>query len=215
MTVFEQALSEARFSTFLQWTGGDREAAIELYTSNVLLAESLYVPLHMLEVALRNRIHAVMTEQISADWFEGERFQRNPSQKRMLERARQDVGAASWRPTTVTLIPALTFGYWTAFLGPEYEDLWRASLHRIARTADGKHLGRKQFASRLGPIRKLRNRIAHYEPIIQLNLPHGYADMLQLIEWLSPSAALWCATHCRFGAVWAARNVGLASIKSR
>lgn len=206
MTIFEHALSIERFSTFLKWANGDREAAIGLYTSNVLLSESLHVPLHILEITIRNRINAVLTEAVSSDWFEDERFLRSRNQRKMLQNAKQDMDVTSWRLEPVTIIPALTFGYWAAFLGWEYEELWRSSLHKIARTEDGKYMGRKQFSARLGPIRKLRNRIAHYEPIIHWNLPSAYADMLQLIEWLSPSACLWCRTHCRFETVWAAQG---------
>ncbi len=211
MTIFEQALSEERFSTFLNWAAGDRDAAVKIYTSNVLISESLYVPLHILEVALRNRIHSVLSETVSPNWFEDERFQKSRHQKRMLENAKQDVGATSLRKIPSALIPALTFGYWAAFLGPEYEQLWRASLHKIAR-ADGKYMGRKQLSSRLAPVRKLRNRIAHYEPILHWDLPKTYADMLQLIEWLSPSAAFWCRAHCRFEAVWAAQGPSVTSL---
>lgn len=205
MTDFEDALSAARFSRFLNWTGGDRDAAIELYTSNVLLSETLHVPLHILEVTLRNSINMILASAISPYWFDAEQFKRNRKQINMLENAKLEL--ASHDPLAPnSLIPALTFGYWTAFFGPEYEDLWRASLHKIARTAEGRRLGRKQFASRLGPIRKIRNRIAHYEPIIHSNLPQAYADMLQLIEWLSPPAALWCRCNCRFESVWAIRG---------
>jgi len=174
----------------------------------VLLSETLHVPLHILEVTLRNRINMILAETISPYWFDEERVQRNRKQIYMLANATQELGSHD-RPAPNSLIPALTFGYWTAFFGPEYEDLWRASLHKIGRTAEGRRLGRKQFASRLGPIRKIRNRIAHYEPIIHSNLPQAYADMLQLIEWLSPSAALWCRGHCRFEAVWAIRGPGV------
>ena len=211
MTVFEDALSTERFSRFLNWTGGDRDAAIELYTSNVLLSETLHVPLHILEVTLRNRIHMILAQEISPCWFDDERVQRNRKQMNMLAKAKQELGSPE-PPAPASLIPALTFGYWTAFFGPEYEDLWRASLHRIARTAGGRRLGRKQFSSRLGPIRKIRNRIAHYEPIIHSNLPQAYADMLQLIEWLSPSAALWCRDNSRFDAVWAMRSPEIAAL---
>lgn len=55
---FEQALSLERFGRYLDWAAGDGMRAIELYTLNTRISESLYTPLQMLEVALRNRIHA-------------------------------------------------------------------------------------------------------------------------------------------------------------
>lgn len=68
----EQALSLERFGRYLDWAAGDRARAIELYTLNTKISESLYTPLQMLEVALRNRIHAVMTETRHVGWFHDE-----------------------------------------------------------------------------------------------------------------------------------------------
>ena len=63
----EQALSLERFGRYLCWADGDRDQAIALCTLNTRISESLYTPLQMLEVVLRNRIHFVM----SAHFHEG------------------------------------------------------------------------------------------------------------------------------------------------
>src|ERR1019366_4866410 len=78
-----------------------------------------------------------------------------------------------------------------------YEELWRKQLYRIAQRP-GKPLRRKDFSTALTPIRLLRNRIAHHEPILEWNLPKHYRNMVHLTKWLSPSAAAWCIAHCRF-----------------
>src|SRR3546814_3947478 len=41
----------------------------------------------------------------------------------------------------------------------------------------------------------LRNRVAHYEPIIALPLAQRYASITTLTGWLSPSAATWIAKY--------------------
>jgi len=58
----EEALSLERFGRYLAWSHGDRHQAIRLYTLNTKVSESLYTPLQMLEVALRNRIHRVLVQ---------------------------------------------------------------------------------------------------------------------------------------------------------
>jgi hypothetical protein len=63
----EEALSFERFSRYLEWANGDRHRAIQLYTLNTQLSESFYLPLQMLEVTLRNRIHHVMTDMHRED----------------------------------------------------------------------------------------------------------------------------------------------------
>ena len=96
-----------------------------------------------------------------------------------------------------------------AKLGKPYENLWQTDLHRIARREDGKGLRRKDFAGSLTPIRLLRNRIAHHEPILEWDLPKHHDAMLRLTGWLSPSAADWCRGLDRFGVVYPAEPLAL------
>lgn len=207
----ELVLSAARFGTYLGWAGGDRDRALALYTLNAQLSECFYTPLHMLEVALRNRIHAVMTEEAGDAWFDLPAYHGNPRQLDMLAKARQDLGEARKTETPDAVVAALTFGFWTAMLGREYEDLWQRRLHRIARRENGKGLRRKDFTRPLGPLRLLRNRIAHHEPILHWDLAKHHATLIELTGWLSPVAADWCRAHSRFDALFPAGGIALAS----
>ena len=207
----ESILSAARFGTYLGWTGGDRERAIALYSLNAQLSECFYTPLHMLEVALRNRIDHVLSEEAGEGWYDLPAYQVNPRQPEMLAKARHDLAEARKTETPGAVVAALTFGFWTALLGKEYEDLWQQVLHRIARRANGKGLRRKDFTRPLGPLRLLRNRIAHHEPILQWDLPKHHAAMLELTGWLSPVAGEWCRAHSRFEAVFPTDGIVLAS----
>lgn len=205
----EDTLSIDRFGTYLGWAGGDRNRAIELYTLNAALCESLYTPLHMLEVALRNRIHQVMAAAHGDSWYDLETYQANPVQAEMLAKARQDIKDARKEETPGRVVAALTFGYWTAMLGKEYEDLWQKTLKDIAQREDGKGLTRKAFSKPLAPIRTLRNRIAHHEPILYWSLPKHYEAILQLTNWLSPVAAEWCRDCSRFTEMYPQEGVEL------
>lgn len=198
----ENILSAERFATYLAWAEGDRGRAIELYTLNTQLSEGLYTPLQMLEVALRNRVHDVMTEAFGATWFDLPEHQINKWQADMLDKARKDLADANKVETSSALVAALTFGYWTAMLGAEYEDLWQKALHKIAKSENGKGLRRKDLTKPLGPIRTLRNRIAHHEPIFYWNLPKHHDAIIQLTGWLSPVAAEWCSSVDRFDSLY-------------
>jgi hypothetical protein len=206
----EVALSLERFSRYLAWAEGDRGRAIELYTLNTRISESLYVPLQALEIALRNRIHAVMTEDHHESWFETDPFQLNARQTTQLAKAVQDILDSDREPTPGRVVAELTFGFWTAMLGTVYEDLWRRSLHRIGNRPEGKRLRRKDFAGPLTPIRMLRNRVAHHEPIIHWSLRKHHDRMLELTEWLAPAAAGWCRQLDRFDEVYPAEGIVLA-----
>jgi Abi-like protein len=185
----EQALSLERFSRYLAWAAGERARAIELYTLNTQLSESLYTPLQMLEVALRNRIHAVMTEARHEDWFHDSGVLLGKWQPDQIAKAIEEVREDRRELTPGRIVAALTFSFWTSMLGKEYETLWQTTLHRIGSRPDGKGLTRKHFSGPLAQIRILRNRIAHHEPIIAWDLPKHHGKIIELTGWLSPSAA--------------------------
>lgn len=203
------ALSLERFSRYLDWAEGDEVAALELYTLNTQLSEALYTPLQMLEVALRNRIHTVMTEAHHEGWFDEEGILLLESQLEQIEKARADLKEGGKKPIPGRIVAALTFSFWTSMLSPKYEDLWQKRLNRIARTLEGKGLTRKKLSDPLARIRTLRNRIAHHEPIIYWNLPKHYAAMIEITEWLSPPAAIWCRTYSRFDDVYPEEQIVL------
>ena len=136
----ERALSLERFGRYLDWSAGDRARAIELYTLNTRISESLYTPLQMLEVALRNRIHAVMTEAWHEDWFRDEGFLLGKWQPGQLAKAIEEVREERKEPTPGRIVAALTFSFWTAMFGKDYETLWRTTLHRIGSHPDGEGL---------------------------------------------------------------------------
>ena len=74
-------------------------------------------------------------------------------------------------------------------VSPAYEELWRATLSAIAVRADGKRLTRKQLSRPLTPIRVLRNRVAHHEPVLHWDLPKHHAHVVEITGWLSPAVA--------------------------
>lgn len=63
------ALSVARFTTYLTWVGNDREMALRLYTYNTHLCAALGGPLHMLEITLRNTVDRQMVATYGPDWL--------------------------------------------------------------------------------------------------------------------------------------------------
>lgn len=205
----EHALSPERFGRYLAWANGDRARAIELYTLNTKVSESLYTPLQMLEVALRNRIYAVMRDAHHETWFQDETIILKPRQIEQVNKAISDIQFESKDVTPGRIVAALTFSFWTTMLGPDYDTLWQQSLNGIAKRPDGKGLRRKDFSAPLHPIRTIRNRVAHHEPVLGWDLRKHYGNIVAMTEWLSPAAASWCRTHCRFDDVYPQERIVL------
>ena len=205
----EEALSLERFSRYRAWAGGDKGRALDLYGLNTRLSEALYTPLQMLEVALRNRIHAVLSASIQPRWFEAPGFLTVPYQNEQIAEALADLRRERKEPDPGRVVAALTFSFWTTMLGTHYENLWQTDLHRIGRRDGGKGLRRKELSGPLTPIRLLRNRIAHHEPILAWDLRKHHDAMLRITGWLSPVAAAWCRSLDRFDQVHPTERIAL------
>ena len=200
----EAALSLERFARYVSWAGGDREQALALYTLNTQLSEALYTPLQVLELTLRNRIHTTMAAAHGERWFEVDGLLQAPHQREQVEVALAGLANDNKEPHPGRVVAALTFSFWTAMMSPAYEAQWRSTLSAIAIKSDGRRLSRKQLSRPLTPIRILRNRIAHHEPILHWNLVKHHSAMVEVTGWLSPAAAVWCASVDRFPTVYPA-----------
>ncbi|MGI4802119.1 MAG: Abi family protein [Janthinobacterium lividum] len=205
----EEALSLERFGRYFVWAGSDRAQALDLYALNTRLSEALYTPLQMLEVALRNRIHAVLSASIQPRWFEEPGVLTVPHQNEQVAEALADLARDRKEAAPGRVVAALTFSFWTAMLGTSYENLWQTDLHRVGGRDDGKGLRRKDLSGPLTPIRLLRNRIAHHEPILAWDLRKHHEGMLRITGWLSPAAAAWCRTLDRFDQVYPTERIAL------
>jgi len=119
----EEALSLERFGRYLDWADGDRVRALDLYVLNTRLSEALYTPLQMLEVALRNRIHAVLSASVQPRWFQAPGVLAVSHQHEQVAEALADLARERKEPTPGRVVAALTFSFWTTMLGTPYENL--------------------------------------------------------------------------------------------
>lgn len=199
----EGALSLERFGRYVKWASGNRDKALNFYSLNTKLFEALYTPLQALELALRNRIHTVMSANFSANWFEADIIdvdsQKNQLKKAKIDLERNKPGSAN---IAGNLVAALSFSFWTTMVSGQYEDLWRQKLHAIASTTAGKPLARKDLSRPLNQIRTLRNRIAHHEPILHWTLREHFEKIMELMTYLSRPVATWCENAQSFQAVF-------------
>lgn len=120
-TEFEAALSLERFATCRESAKNDSERALELHILNTQVSESHYTPLQMLEIALRNRIHAALSEAIHERWFEESGFLAIRNQRNQLARAENFLAKNEKAPTPGSIVAALSFSFWTSMLVAEYE----------------------------------------------------------------------------------------------
>lgn len=199
---FNSILSHERIGRYIEAADGDVRVAHELYALNTRVSECLYVSLQMLEVALRNRFHAALSSEYGAEWYDQVGVITTQHQRQKISDAKISLVQDRKPLEPGRIVASLTFGFWTSCLGTEYEErLWRAALHR-AFTHAPKATTRKSINRNLTQIRRLRNRIAHHEPILRWNLPKHHANTIMFTEWLAPEAADWTRSQCRFSEVY-------------
>ena len=205
----QEAFSLERFQRYLDWKQGNQKQALDLYSLNTCISESLYTPLQILEIVLRNRCHSILSGYFGDNWFDNRSFLLSDKQKKRLQEVKDNINGEGKDITAGDIIAGLTFGFWTELLSPKYENLWQQVLHKIAKRDNGKGLTRKDFTRSLSPIRVLRNRIAHHEPIVHWDLQKHYRNIEQIIHWLSPSAAKWNEQYSRFTEIYPAQGIQL------
>lgn len=189
--ILEDAISAERLATYKAWAQQNDDDAMALYALNVAISESFYTALHCLEITLRNSVHNQMTALHGNGWFNNPAVVTDQYQQRKIADAISRLGGQAHGGQ---IIAELTFGFWTALFGKHNNHLWGQTLRPMFSAP----VQRKQIAKRLNDIRRLRNRIAHHEPIIQQDLIIIHQEIQELTGWMSVEALAWCNARCRF-----------------
>lgn len=198
INALELALSTERLAKYVKAVGGDKTEALRRYVFNTTVSEALYTPLQGLEIALRNALSACFTATFGSDWYaDGKIKAFQYPLTDMLLKAEAQLSREQKPITQGGMISELSFGFWVTTLAPRYDtDLWRPSL-RKAFPARPKGMERKSIHKSLNAIRRLRNRVAHHEPILNRNLVEDHKTIIRVLSWISPETAAWVSTHSR------------------
>ncbi|MGK8465973.1 hypothetical protein [Nocardia cyriacigeorgica] len=184
-------LSEHRLDPFLRVADGDREAALALYAWSSRTAAVSFEVVGHLEVLLRNALDRELRahfDEVSTGipWFlmpvpDGADLSVAVEAVRMRLRPMN-------RELRHQIIAGLSFGFWTGLLGRKYEQLWRDCLHRAFPYSTGQ---RKQLAAAVEGVRKFRNRLAHHDSLLNVDVPFEIRRVLEVAGYIDVSAAKW------------------------
>ena len=194
------ALSAPRMSRFVAACANDASRAVELYRWNAEVSAAFMVPMHICEVVLRNAIAGTIQEVYGPNWYlPGTAFERSlPKPKTGYSPSRDLSISRKGQPTAGKVIPELKFMFWVSMVTARHDArLWTPYIKKYfpslpARSAPRD--GRRMLHGRLEEIRKLRNRIAHHEPIFDRALAQDYSRIIDVISWTSPAATSWLCT---------------------
>jgi hypothetical protein len=199
------ALSSDRLGPYRAHAGGNDLAALQHYQHNILLSESLYAILHLLEVTLRNRFEEHLMSRFGVNWFNDARFSAEVGGKHEGQQLTEALGKLTRSGkvhTSGRVVAELNFGFWTGLLGNSYNGrfwgpAWKTLLRHqnlIDPTRSSTELPKleKKVNQILRDTRHVRNRLFHHEPIWNdRRLWTKYQDVRLLVSWVSMDVSDW------------------------
>lgn len=217
-----QHLHVARMSTYMLAAQGDLDLALRLYLWNGRMAAALFETLSVTEVIYRNAIDTALRQwnpsrpgNHPAEWTQKPATPLNGLIKKPLAQARTSASKArAHRPAGHPrkyapinhddLVAQLTFGVYSRLIptldtsASDYaarEALWRESLAHAFNNRPGERPA--ALIGRVERLHRLRNRIAHAEPLLEVNYMGRVRDMARLVDSINPSLTGWVSGSSR------------------
>ena len=204
----------ARFAPYLRETHGDVEHARELYLWAADLAGALFSTIAFVEVGLRNSMDRKLrawNDQQGVDYGEDWALRKGAApllydlvthkslasaQNFASEQSRLRPKTHPRRLATVThddVVSHFMFGTWVYLIKPrvwnqpqQCQQLWQECLSHAFPYADPSDAGRQRLADQLDRVRKLRNRVAHHENLLYVDVRKRLRDMLGIRALVDP-----------------------------
>lgn len=175
------------FEAAAEASGGDFNFAISLYAWNARVCAILLAPLHLCEVIIRNAVSEAIEAQFGPRWPWAPGFEQSlpdPASGYSPRKDLRDTRRTNHR--TGCVIAELKFVFWQKMFTKRYENqIWRRNLRQVMPHLDAaRELGdlRQALYDDLGHIRKLRNRVAHHEPIFSRALSDDLLKILGIVS---------------------------------
>lgn len=192
-------ISDERLNAYLMATGFDQDRALRLYLWNAQIGEAFHLPIQAIEVGLRNRIEAALSEVFGPEWWQDPRMLAIVDDDRRADLALVLKRIRNRKLTLGTgqVVAGLSFGFWVGMLQARYNPgLWGGRLHKVFPDYPANR-NRATLAATAGRAAWLRNRIWHHEPVMKLDLSLEYATLMKLLGWISAAKADWVRANCR------------------
>ncbi|MGY6562778.1 MAG: hypothetical protein ACXITV_11810 [Luteibaculaceae bacterium] len=206
LRLVSKIISKDKLSPYLNFHNNNLIKALGHFKANLVISESFYPTLSILEIGLWNSIDLQLRKHYNTnDWFENPDFIKlvGRFQIEKISHARQTILSERKNISSGGIIAELSFGFWTSLFDTKFEkNLWKPL--RLAIPNCPKEIRkRKTMSSKLNGIRKLRNRIFHYEAISwNYDVLKKYRnDILEILDWLDKDLLEWIYETDRCGQI--------------
>ena len=185
-----RVLSPPRLDAYRLSPNDTPRILIGRYRWNVALSRSLYAPLGYLEVAFRNSLHDALAASFRLPaWYDCSPAWLLAREQEAIRIAKAELQKRNVPIEPGRLVAELSFGFWTSLLSRSYEQvIWPRLLKPVFPYMPRRDRTRHRVADRMHQVRKLRNRVFHYEPIWHWkDLPLHHATLEETIGWFEPA----------------------------
>ncbi len=169
---FEKVMSKARMSRYLQACDGNSQKAMTLYRRNLQLTQELFTIISCFEIVLRNTIDDRCKEEFGEDWLRKGASKDGIFDNKKCRLTKININNAikklsHYKPNK--LIAELGFGFWRYMFAQNQYNATNRILLKVfpsKPTSTPTHQYNNTYIfNELAKLNKLRNRMAHHEPI--------------------------------------------------
>jgi hypothetical protein len=194
----ETILSSPRFARYVAYSGGNRRKAMRLYSWNTNISAAFYLLLHYCELSVRNAAVEAIEIEFGANWHNNRGFGYTLptlNRGRGYQPKKNLVKCSRGGATAGQVVANLNFVFWQyIFTSGQDSRLWNKHLTNVFPGHDSTLTiakTRGQVYNDIEQVRKLRNRIAHHEPIYNRNLDDDKDAICRLISLRCPNTEQW------------------------
>lgn len=198
--LFPRIVSAPRFGRYLKAQCMNNRRALALYRWNAQVASAFLFPLSICEVTLRNAVVEVIQAVHGGRWPWSENFAHSLPNPRSGYSPKADLIKQRMKHRSSSKIVAdLKFSFWESMLTRRHDGRFWMPFIRWAFPALPAHIPVRDLRSLLYrqtvEVRRLRNRIAHHEPVFHRDLRSDYERARTLVHWRSPEVSEWLHRH--------------------
>ena len=190
------AVSETRFSPFLEACNGDLVRAWRLHAWDAEISRAFLGTMRHFEITLRHCLQGRLVALYGrADWWHVPGVVLHATGVKQIRNAESAVIARNIMPNFEGVVEKLPLGFWVGLIGKgvNYEtQFWRPALRYAFPGYWGK---RVELHRQLNYLRFFRNNIAHQEQIFNRHLEADFRSVCRVIRYMSPEAAAYAEQH--------------------
>jgi len=198
-------ISKERLIPYLKLSNSNLEKALKLYEYNIRLNKSFYVPLHNIEICIRNTFHKTIADKYGNEWYYNSKLLlgTNKQDKTSLSRVEESLSRVRKKKefNIHDIIANLSLGFWSALLHPNHEiDIWRPCLRKIFSLEE--KITRHDIYTKVYKIKYFRNRIAHYECNLKRDFKGIHKMAYDLLNVISSEITDWTEAYDDFEEIY-------------